>query len=243
MARPYRRLGPRYPSVVVIAALGSLYAIFLVSVSVPLLYTDPTAGQVLRLLAFIVVQQTLYTYVFWRFFRRYLSPLTAWLRAPARGEAAAAAWRAAAGAPPEYLRRIIRFVAPLWGSLAFSLYATWELDLDVVGFVTLLAGSALAGVYAIAAFFLTIERAFRPILRDIDGWLEEPLEDELTGVPLRWRLLAFLPAVSLVTGVVVASITAQGEAGFDDFGLAILVSLAVASTVALWQSAMLSDSV
>jgi adenylate cyclase len=61
-------------------------------------------------------------------------------------------------------------------------------------------------------------------------------------LPLRLRLLATLPLINIITGLVVAALTSQGGGGAE-LGLDVLVAVGVATTVSLELTIMLSKSI
>jgi adenylate cyclase len=238
--RVYRRLGSNYPVAVIASGLVPIYVVFVASLGILILYADSTPAENLRLALFVVVLQSFYSVYLARVLRRHLAPVGRWIDS---GQDALAAWRAAADFPRDYLRLLGRYLLPLWGAIAFAAYATWELDLDIGGAALVLVAALLSVLYPVGLFFLTVERAMRPVLIDIADNIEPGDEPEIPGVPLRWRLLAVLPAVNLVAGVVVAALTAPAGADFGDFALAIVISAAVALTIAMGLSVLLSDSI
>src|SRR4051794_12114448 len=240
MNRVYRRLGRNYPVAVIASGLVPIYVVFVASLGILILYADSTPAENLRLALFVVVLQSFYSVYLARVLRRCLAPVGRWIES---GQDALAAWRAAADFPREYLRLLGRYLLPLWGAIVFAAYATWELELDIGGAALVLVAALLSVLSPVGFFFLTVERAMRPVLIDIADTIEPGDEPEIPGVPLRWRLLAVLPAVNLVAGVVVAALTAPAGADFGDFALAIGISAGVALTIAMGLSVLLSDSI
>jgi adenylate cyclase len=240
MKRLYKRLGPKYPIAVIAAGLLPIYLVFLASLGILLLYADSSPAENLRLAVFVVVLQTFYSVYLARVLGKRLAPVGHWIES---SEDALSAWRAAAAFPRDYLLLLGRYMLPLWGAMAFAAYAAWELELDVGSTAVVLVAALLSVLYPVGLFFLTVERAMRPVLIDIADHVQPGDEPEIPGVPLRWRLLAVLPAVNLVAGVVVAALTAPAGADLGDFALAILISASVALTVAMGLSVLLSDSI
>jgi adenylate cyclase len=83
----------------------------------------------------------------------------------------------------------------------------------------------------------------RPVVTDIAGQLGDEADVEAPGIPLRWRMLAALPAINVITGVVVGGAMSGGEDGLADLAFAVLLSVAVASTISLMLTLLLSESV
>jgi adenylate cyclase len=247
LARAYRRLGPRYPQWAVVAQIQLGYLVWVLTLAVLAIYVEMSVGEYLRLLvfglAFFVTHNVLYA----RIVRHLLSPVADWLRGE-RGEAqTVGAWQAAAGLPLELLRRDLTrapLAAIFWGStFAFALYGSWELDFPVYAAVVLLVAAPVYLAYYLALSFFLVERVLRPVLRDIASQLPDDAGLDTTGIPLRWRMLAALPAINVITGVVVGGAVSGGESELADLAFAVLISIAVASTISLALTLLLSESV
>ena len=52
-------------------------------------------------------------------------------------------------------------------------------------------------------------------------------------MPVRWRLLAALPIINVITGVVVSGLNNDGADSLGDMGLDVVIAVAVAFTVSL----------
>jgi adenylate cyclase len=240
----YQRLGERYPRRVLLGALPFAYVTGVLAVAGTALYVDMSTGEALRLLlAAWVVIWTVEVALEVRLIVRRLKPIEAWLRG-ARGEReAAAAWEAAAGLPLAYVRHRLLWALLLPCLAAWDLYAAWELDLAVWSAAILFVGSSLVLLYWVVVRFLAIEISLRPVLEEIAAALPDGTELEPLRVPLRWRLLAALPAVNLITGIAVAGFAAEDTDDLSSFGLALLGSAAAAILVSSWLVALLSTSV
>jgi adenylate cyclase len=125
---------------------------------------------------------------------------------------------------------------------AWSLYAAWELDFPVYATPALLVGALVYAAYLLALRFFTAELVMRPVLNEVAGQLPEQGDIEAPGVPLRWRLLAALPAINVITGTVVGGVADVGS-DLTRLALAVLVSIAVAATVSLALTLLLAESV
>ena len=75
----------------------------------------------------------------------------------------------------------------------------------------------------------------RPILIEINRSVSPRIDTEIKLLPLRWRLLAALPMINVITGLVVAAI-----AGADSLGVTVLVAIGVATTISLELTVLLS---
>jgi adenylate cyclase len=247
LERAYRRLGPRYPRTAVVGQIQLGYFTWLVTVAILATYVEMSAAEFLRLfllgLAFFVLHNVLYA----RVARRLLTRVVRWLRGERNEAATVAAWRAAACLPLELLRSDLR-TAPLafvfWGStFAWSVYAAWELDFPIYGALALLVAASTYLAYYLALSFFLVELVMRPVLKDIADRLPDEEDIEAPGIPLRWRLLAALPAINVITGFIVGGAVTEVDSELGAMAFAVLISLAVASTISLTLTLLLSDSV
>jgi adenylate cyclase len=240
LRRLYRKLGPRYPRVALALSFQPLYLVYLGSFAFLTLYVDVSWEEFCVLALAIVVLQAAYNAYFVRAFRRELEPVLAWLR----GEPAdpAAAWRAAARLPVEYLRMILRYgLAPI-GLAVWTALAVWQLELSPAAFVIIFIGACMSSLYGAALVYFLTERVLRPVLEDIAQGLADA-RFESPALSLGWRLLATLPALNIVTGVTVAGLSTTSRAELADLGLDVLVAVVVAFTVSLGLAALLSGSI
>src|SRR5205085_3889666 len=83
----------------------------------------------------------------------------------------------------------------------------------------------------------------RPVLEDVARALPDGAALPRAGVPLRLKLLAGLPLINIVTGVVVAGLSTSGQAKLSDLGLDVIVAVAVAFTLSLELTLLLSRSI
>ena len=181
--------------------------------------------------------------LFARAFARRLRPVITWIEEGRPREQALDAWQASVSLPMEYLRLLVRYIAPFWGALAFGILATVLLDLSLVDGFGLLLGAELLIWYGVLLFYLTMELAMRPIAEDAACLVEDGVALSYEGVPLRWRLVAALPVINLLTGLIVAGLADPGRRGIVDFHPLVLVALAVSFAASLWLTALLAGSV
>ena len=80
-----------------------------------------------------------------------------------------------------------------------------------MAFVPLFVGSLVALGYSAILHYLILEAGMRPVLIDINQSLPMPrLSAAASAIPLRVRLMAALPLINLITGLVVAAFTSGG---------------------------------
>ena len=144
-----------------------------------------------------------------------------------------AAWTAAATLPYEYVRRV-RSYPFLFTYLPFLGFVTWKLDLPWYSFFLIAAaGTSVLGTMLIVRYF-SMEIVARPVLEQIATELPERFTPGTVGLPLRWRLLATLPVINVITGMAVAGISSHHHhAGLGDLGVAWLVAVGVSFTLSL----------
>ena len=241
--RAYRRLGPRYPKAAIAFGLFLFYVVFLGGVAIVPAYFDLSWGEFALLAGFIVVQQVVYNLLFYRAFRHRLQPGVAWIEAGRPADGALEAWRASVSLPMEYLRLLSRYFAPFWGALAFGIVATIVLELSVIEGLVLLLAAELFIWYGVLLFYLTMELAMRPVAEDAACLVDEGVALSYDGVPMRWRLIAALPVINLITGLVIAGLADPGRQGIEDMDPLVMAALGISFAASLWLTALLAGSV
>ena len=241
-------LGPRYPGVAV--ALVPQLAILNVVLGVAglALYADMSTAEFMRVLAVGVVGMALYNLVWIRVARRRLRPVQAWVEGPRDRDTTAVAWRTCASFPRDMMRS--DWLSPLLGTLSYSglalwaAYVAWELELPAITAIPLFAGVAVFVLYVQTLRFFALEQAMRPVLENIAREATREVDLSAPGFPLRTRLLAALPAINVITAVAAVGIVGLGHhLTLSDLGLATLVAAAIAGSVSLGLTVLLSDSV
>jgi class 3 adenylate cyclase len=172
-----------------------------------------------------------------------IRPADAWLRGHRTPDTAVDAWRALAGLPLDFLRAL-RFAWIGLSILPITLFTYYELGTP--GFVTfaiLIAGTAVVLMYGVFLRFFMTELILHPVLADIADELPDGAELGKRTVPMKWRLLAALPAINIITGVTVAGLSGRGHSSLEDLGINVLVAIAVAFTISFELSVLLSRSI
>jgi adenylate cyclase len=243
LTRAYGRLGPRYPRIALVVTFHVQHVVVLTGVAVLALYVPASFSKYLLLGAAAVVGQEIYGLFALRYFRRCLEPIVSWLegRRPASG--AAEAWRAAASVPLELLRQWLLGGYPFVTIIGFSLFATWLLELPGYAIAILFAAAGVVVTYGNALGFFLMERAMKPVLDDLAGQLSDEADPKALSLTLGRRLLAAVPALNVITGVVVVGAAEGGHAGLGKLGAAVGISIAVALTVTFGLSVLLASSV
>lgn len=172
--------------------------------------------------------------------RHQLEPIEKWIDGNRTQTTSAHAWRAAVGLPGDMIRRNI--VVPMLVVASPTIIAAAVMfELTFVGMVGLFFASLLALGYGAVLHYLAMETGMRPVLLDINQNVTPHLHSGFRTISLRWRLLAALPLVNLITGIVVA-ILASGSAD-SGISLGVLAAVGIATAVSLWLTFLLSRSV
>jgi adenylate cyclase len=243
LTRAYARLGPRYPRTALIVTFHVQHIVVLMGVAALGLYLPASFSKYLLLAAAAVVGQEIYGVSALRYFTRRIQPIASWIEEGRTAIGAPDAWRAAASVPLELLRQWLRGAYVFTTILGWALFATWLLDQPAYAIAILSAAAAVAVTYGNALGFFLMERAMRPVLDDLASHLDDEADPEAMSLPLGRRLLLALPALNVITGVVVVGAADGGQAGLGKLGAAIGISLAVALTVTFGLSVLLASSV
>lgn len=240
----YQRYGYRYPIPALLAGLPTGYLTGLLATAGTALYVDMSTGEFVRLfLASCLLLWTPEAVLDARLVLRRIGPIRSWLDG-ARGERETLeAWRAGADLPLALLRSRSFYAAALVGTVLWGVYATWQLDLPAHSVAIFFPASLLVYLYWLVLRFLYMELVLRPLLEDMGRSLPAHADLRPLRVSLRWRLLAALPALNLITGVAVGGFSADSSEGLGALGLALLGSAAVAVLVSSWMVGLLSTSI
>ncbi len=237
----YGKLGRWYPIVYLTAELQSAFLIMAATLGLFTFYYDAVREDYLALFAIAAVLTALsMTFVLRRAYKQ-MRPLTSWIAGERDRSSTAEAWRVAVRLPIDLLKQDLYF--PIFGViLPTALAAVFLFDLLPISFLPLFAGGMLAIGYAGILHYLAIELGMRPVLVDINRELEVPLRIDRPALPLRFKLLASLPLINVITGLTVAAITSEGG-GASALGLDVLVALLVSFTVSFELTVLLSRSI
>jgi class 3 adenylate cyclase len=238
----YKKLGHHYPGAVLTAEL--LTAPFIITAATLGLFTfyyDASVGDFFTVLGIALgVCAIAVITVLARTYPR-LRPIKRWIAGERDPESTAKAWSTAVGLPLDLIKRdlpIPVLVCVIPGVLA----AVYFLDLRWYDFFPLLAGSMVSMGYSLILHYLAVEGGMRPVLIDINREVGPRYSAEVSAIPLRVRLMATLPLINIITGLIVAALTSGGS---DDarLGVDVLIAVAVATTVSLELTVLLSKSI
>jgi class 3 adenylate cyclase len=238
----YAKLGRRYPRLVLAAQFQAGHVVVLAGVAMLTLYQHMSTVEFLRLVVVIEVLVAVENVLSLRMAFRAVRPADRWLRGDRSPQAASAAWRALVELPVDYIFRS-RFKPLLITAVPFVAYATWELELNWLSVLILLAGAMVVVLYGVALRYFVMELSMRPVLEKVSTDLPDDFRIGRPAVPLRLKLLTAVPAMNIVTGVVVAGLSTDGTATLNDLGLDVIVAVVVAFTTAFYITLLLTRSI
>ncbi|MBB4661772.1 adenylate/guanylate cyclase domain-containing protein [Conexibacter arvalis] len=239
----YRRLGRRYPLTVVVLQFQIAHLLALGGIVLLRLYQPMSNETFVLLLVVAEVLVALDNVSSTLLARRLLRPVRAWLDGARDRSATTAAWRALTSLPSDYTRRVPTVPIALV-IIPFAVFATLKLDLPPWSALAILLGMLLTLSYGALLRFFFLESLLRPVLEDVALQMPESFEPGRAGVSLRRRLLIGLPAINILTGVIVAGIEMNRHgAKLDDLGPAVVIAVATAFVISLELTILLSRSI
>src|SRR5262245_54830381 len=228
----YGKLGARYPRFVIAAQLELAVLVLVGGLGLLRLYVAFTWAEFWRLLIVAAILLAAENVFAFRLATVLIRPAEAWLRGRRDPDTTVAAWRALVDLPTEFLRRWKAW--PVVGTvLPWSAYATWELGLPWYEAAILVGGCLVVLIYGVLLRFLAMELTMRPVLEDIARTIPDRTPLPRAGLQLKWRLLLLLPAINIITGVVVAGLSENGATHLTDLGLDALVAVGGSLTLSL----------
>lgn len=239
----YRRLGRRYPLTVVVLQFQIAHLLALGGIVLLRLYQPMSNRTFVLLLVVAELLVALDNVSSTVLARRLLRPVRAWLDGARDRAATAAAWRALASMPSDYTRRVPTVPIALV-IVPFAAFATLELHLRPYSALAILVGMVLTLLYGAVLRFFFMESLLRPVLEDVALHMPDDFDPGRAGLSLRRRLLIGLPAINILTGVIVAGIEMnRHDARLDDLGPAVVVAVAVAFIISMELTILLSRSI
>ncbi len=238
----FRWLGRRYPGFLLTVQFQVAHIVALGGVGLLTLYERMSVGEFFLVLG-VVEGVTLVENVFSTVLaRKMLRPVRRWLKGARGPESTLVAWHALVELPVGFLRRWK--VVPIAITLpVITTYIALELGLNGESAAILFLGGLVVISYGATLRFFAMEIALRPVLESVARELPEESRLEPVGVPLRVKLLAALPMINLITGVVAAGLSSGGTSELSDLGLDVLIAIGVAATISLELTLLLSRSI
>lgn len=231
LERLYRRLGARYPTAFVAGELLAAYPLGLAGVALLSVYVDMSADQLIAMVLWTWAVTTIAIAVTITRAHRRLEPVRAWIRGDRSRERTVEAWRTAVALSLDVWPRVW-YQQPLFIVVGATVGATVILDLEWWGSLIVFATTWIVVGYSAVLDYLTIESGLRPVVTEIARDLPPDFAFGRAAVPLRWKLLATLPLINVITGVIVAGLT-SGDQEFGQLVVNVLVASAVALTASL----------
>jgi len=238
----YGKLGRRYPRLALVAQFQLGHIVVLGGVGLLSLYQALSTRQLVAIVVFSQAVVLIENAIGLRVAFRLLAPADPWLRGQRDQRTSVAAWQALAGLPVRFLRNRSRMALAL-NLVPVALFITLELGLPWYGFLILLAGAGVVLAYGIILRFFIMELIMRPVLERVSGDLPLGVDIGAVRMPLGIKLLATLPVINVITGVIVSGLSHPGQAHLSNLGVDILVTLAVAFTISFELTVLLSRSI
>ncbi|MGH2953528.1 MAG: adenylate/guanylate cyclase domain-containing protein [Solirubrobacterales bacterium] len=238
----YRKLGPAYPPVYLAVELLAAIPITIGAIALLSFYYDGTWGEYL-LIAGICCALTLVAIAV-SVLRTIpvLKPIKRWIAGERDPDSTAQAWASAVGLPLHLIKRDMP-VPVFLTALPSVIAGVIVLDLSWLAFFPISFATAIVLIYSAMLHYLAVEAGMRPVLVDINQQISPRLSvTGFSALPLRVRLMVALPLINLITGLVVAALTSDGGGGAS-LGVDVMIALAVATTVSLELTVMLSKSI
>lgn len=240
----YRRLGRQYPTVGVLLVLAQAHVVTLAAILVLTRFLSLDVGQWAVIIGLSQLFTAAETVTVARSAHRLLAPVRAWQDAPdGDGSMARAtdAWRALTRLPLRMVAAGSAIRALGWSTATIAVIClTADLPLWPSGVALGLAATVVLAA-GVLIRYLEIELVLRPVVEVVAPALSDdvPLDASLS---LRWRLLASVPLVTLVTGGIVASFSTDAN-NLATFGFGMAVALVTSGTIALGLAWLLVRSV
>lgn len=237
----YRRLGGNYPLVYLAVLLQTAFPIAVGALGLFSFYYEAPDVDYLIVAGIVLVLTAIGVLVAMLRLVPAIRPIKRWIRGDRGPEQTVEAWQATVGLPLRMVRRHLGspiFIVAIPAVIA----AVIVLETSWLAFFPLFLGALVVLGYSAILHYLLLEAGLRPVLADISAHLPARYGVGHTGLPLRTRLLAAIPMINVITGFVVAAITAEEE-GAAALGIDVLVAVAVATTIALGLTILLSRSI
>ncbi len=238
----YRRLPRSYFWLYTGFEVVSALVVCVATVGLFSLYTEMSAEEFWRVLGFAeACVGVALLYVILKA-RRIARPLIDWINTGKPAGQVEQAWRCAVAFPRHFV------VGNGWQpfvlvALPISVYYTLEFELPFYSAGIIFAGAIVAVAYSAVLHFFASQLFLRPVLEDLANRLPQGFADVSQGVPLRWKLLGALPLINVVTGVVVAGLSTDGQSSLEELGVDVVVALLVAFTISFELTVLVSKSV
>jgi class 3 adenylate cyclase len=242
LTRLYRRLGRLYPYAFLAIELQSAFVITAATLGLFSFYYNASTGDYLKIVVVSLALTGLAVAITLVRTFPFVRPIRDWIDGGRDVAHTRAAWAAAVGLPLNLIRRDL-FVPVGVAIVPACIWAVIVLNLSWPAFFPLFAGSMVALGYSAILHYLVLEAGMRPVLLDVnESELAPRLSAQAPAIPLRARMLATLPLINLITGLVVAALTSSGS-GSAALGVDVLIAVAVATTISLELTVLFAKSI
>jgi adenylate cyclase len=236
----YSKLGRFYPATYLTLELQSAFFVTVGTLALLSIYYDALAEEYLPIGGVALVTTAIA--VFLNLWRTYplLRPITDWLKGRRDPDSSARAWSAAITLPLSLIKRdlwIPLLVVVVPTTVAALLFA----DLPWYSGLPIFTSALIAVGYGGVLHYLMLEAGMRPVLVDINHSLPPRQHADATAIPLRWKLLATLPLINVITAFVVQALSTDNNAPAPEVDF--MIAVAVATAISLELSVMLSKSI
>lgn len=158
-----------------------------------------------------------------------------------RTDLAREAWNALADMPFAPLRLRPGHLAVLAGILLWDAVSVQRLGFSASAVLLVLPGSLVVMLYWLALRFFVTEQLLRPALAEVGSTLSDGGGADEPRITLARRLLVAVPAITIITGTVVAGVA--GDRTLSTLAIGVAGSVLVAATIASWLVILLADSI
>jgi adenylate cyclase len=236
----YGKLGRFYPATYLTLELQSAFGVTIGTLALLSIYYDalssewlPIGGIALGTTTIAIAINLMRTYPL-------LRPISRWIKGERSQEATRDAWSAAVGLPLQLIKRDL-WVPILIVVIPTAVAAVFFADLSTLTFIPIASAALVAVGYGGVLHYLLIETGMRPVLLDISRELPAgPMDSDVPAVSLRFKLLATLPLINIITAFVVRALATDNAPGPEiDF----IIAVAVATAISLELTVMLSKSI
>jgi adenylate cyclase len=237
----YGKLGRFYPATYLTLELQSAFGITIGTLALLSIYYDALSSDWLPIGA--VALGTTAVAIAFNLVRTYprLRPISGWIKGERSPDQTERAWSTAVGLPLEFIKRdlwvpIVIVVIPT--SVAAVIFA----DLSTLSFLPIASFALVAVGYGGILHYLMLETGLRPVLLDISREQPTAARTDVPAVSLRFKLLATLPLINIITAFVVRALATDNAAG-PGFEVDFMIAVAVATAISLELTVMLSKSI
>ena len=237
----YGKLGRFYPATYLTLELQSAFGVTIGTLALLSIYYDalssewlPIGGIALGTTAIAIAINLIRTYPL-------LRPISGWIKGERSPERAEQAWKAAVSLPVELIKRDL-WVPILIVVIPTTVAAVVFADLPLLSSIPIASAALVAVGYGGVLHYLLIETGMRPVLLDISEELPSgPKDTDVPAISLRFKLLATLPLINIITAFVVRALATDNTGPGPEFDF--MIAVAIATAISLELTVMLSKSI